>query len=198
MTTDNCSRHVEWLVDYADGELTDDERRRLEVHVIECARCRELLASLERSLELATDVWDSAARDASDADGETVGLPAPPSAGRRKWRAVATAVSIVLVLAATVLLTVAVRGPSPRPSQRAPMRHQVARTTTVPPTTRGAVDELPDEHDAERMLQEHELAARLSAAARMVKEITADADVESQARDYLDRYYSETKKGRLN
>ncbi|MBA2440267.1 MAG: zf-HC2 domain-containing protein [Thermoleophilaceae bacterium] len=39
------------LSEYLDGNLGDSERRRVEEHVGMCPKCRQLLASLRRTLE---------------------------------------------------------------------------------------------------------------------------------------------------
>jgi anti-sigma factor RsiW len=39
------------LSDYLDGELGDDERRRIEAHTSICPQCTRVLATLRRTLE---------------------------------------------------------------------------------------------------------------------------------------------------
>jgi anti-sigma factor RsiW len=61
MNTEPCSIIAELLVDFADGELAGEQRRRVADHLSTCPGCRAELRLLERSLELAKSVWEQAA-----------------------------------------------------------------------------------------------------------------------------------------
>lgn len=50
-------RHPELLVEYADGELSAGEAGLVEEHLAGCAECREMVASLRKTLGLARQVW---------------------------------------------------------------------------------------------------------------------------------------------
>ncbi len=72
-----CSRIVDLLVDYADGEVNAADRCRVAEHLAECVGCRAELRLLERSLELARAEWrEAAARPLSlqDRAGESCPL----------------------------------------------------------------------------------------------------------------------------
>jgi len=56
----------ELLVDFADGELTVEQRHRVADHLAECPECRAELRLLERSLELAKSVWQQAVLSPDD------------------------------------------------------------------------------------------------------------------------------------
>jgi predicted anti-sigma-YlaC factor YlaD len=45
------------LVDYADGELPEQDSQRVAEHLAECPACREIVRNLERSLQLANAIW---------------------------------------------------------------------------------------------------------------------------------------------
>ena len=46
------------VMDYLDGRLPDDDRRRLETHLAECARCTEHLRQIQVTIEAAGTVRD--------------------------------------------------------------------------------------------------------------------------------------------
>ena len=75
-------------------------------------------------------------------------------------------------------------------------QQQVAGATK--PSKPNPKSDLPEDFDVERMLQEREQAARRTAAVRIIEEITASADVESQAREYLNEYHTGAISVRLN
>jgi predicted anti-sigma-YlaC factor YlaD len=49
------------LVDYADGLLSPTQRLEIEQHLAQCADCRQHLVRLERSLEIAREIFQQAA-----------------------------------------------------------------------------------------------------------------------------------------
>jgi len=70
MGREGCDRLADLLVDYADGELPEPDRRRVADHLASCADCRAERELLSRSLELARSVWQEAAAEAA--------APCPP------------------------------------------------------------------------------------------------------------------------
>ncbi|MHC4398077.1 MAG: zf-HC2 domain-containing protein [Planctomycetota bacterium] len=68
MTDSTCHRITERLVPYADGELAADEAAGVAAHLGQCAECRSELRLLERSLELARQVWHESAAGAPEVD----------------------------------------------------------------------------------------------------------------------------------
>ncbi len=57
MRGERCEEISAWLVDFADSDLPEPDRGRVEAHVSDCAACRAELGRLHRSLELARSVW---------------------------------------------------------------------------------------------------------------------------------------------
>jgi hypothetical protein len=61
MNDKSCDPLVELLVGYADGELPADQSRRVADHLAACPDCQAELHLLNRSLELARQVWHESA-----------------------------------------------------------------------------------------------------------------------------------------
>lgn len=57
MSNKSCQQALEQLTAYADGELPRADAQGIVAHLAECDDCRTELMLLERSLELARDVW---------------------------------------------------------------------------------------------------------------------------------------------
>ncbi len=116
------SAHVEELLDrYRTGELGPAERRRVELHLEECGRCRTALASLSafsRTVERAYEAETAARAAEGEPDWgrlrasivERVREPAP----RRSWlprHAPQAAAAVVALVALGVLWQQGIRGP---------------------------------------------------------------------------------------
>lgn len=131
MTTDPCSINRERLADYLASELTPDERRAFEDHLISCEPCRahaESLGAVQRSLLAAAGSLDAAnARTASLTPAPaSLRIPAP------QVSRVATRIARPLALAASLALAFAAGYFS-----RAP------RATPLTPSTRNADATIP-------------------------------------------------------
>lgn len=57
MTKKPCQEIRDMLVDYADGELSEQDSQAVAKHLAECPACREVVRGLERSLHLAKAIW---------------------------------------------------------------------------------------------------------------------------------------------
>jgi hypothetical protein len=53
-----CKEIVELLVDYADSELSEDQKSMVSQHLAQCRNCSELLEGLRKSLVIAGDIWN--------------------------------------------------------------------------------------------------------------------------------------------
>jgi hypothetical protein len=89
-----CEDIQEILVDYADGGLLPGQSSEVVEHLERCENCRKLLEALQKSLELATVVWQDGLKEA-----EAIKIPMRPKTGRIHWlRYAAVAASILLVV----------------------------------------------------------------------------------------------------
>ena len=183
MTTDKCARWAEQIVDYADRELAADECRAVEAHLDQCEPCRKLLGRLQKSLDLAGVVWQVASSDAGD--GRRLATRAQAGGALHRRRSMFIAGSAAVAVSAAVVLFVVMAGvPRSEPAERGIERKQMASAV---PKSKPATDPLGD-LDVERLLRDHEQAARVSASARIVADIAANMDVERQARSFLEAY----------
>lgn len=55
--TKPCDNYTDPLVDYADGDLSQDEAQRVAQHLATCESCRRTVQALERSLGLMEGIW---------------------------------------------------------------------------------------------------------------------------------------------
>ena len=94
-----CEEITDKLVDYADGELAEQEAAAVAEHLDACARCRATLEALQRSLALAQVVWEDGEAELAKVETERVVHPR-----RNNWmKLAATAASILLVLAGALI-----------------------------------------------------------------------------------------------
>jgi anti-sigma factor RsiW len=110
VTKKSCEEIPDLLVDYADGELSEPDSREVAEHLTECAGCRRLLKSLERSLGLARTIW----LDNLEAGqlGDSGMVPYKPAVG---WLRRAAVAAVILVGAGSALLW-CMRAKSPPPA----------------------------------------------------------------------------------
>jgi hypothetical protein len=98
MNSTSCQQVLEQLTAYADGELSQADAQGIAAHLAECDDCRTELMLLERSLELARDIWQES----------VVGAATPgPSRARSPLRVSATlrvAASVAVLIVTTRLL----------------------------------------------------------------------------------------------
>lgn len=66
MNENACEQYEDKLVDYADGELPPNESAVVTEHLAVCPHCRELLAALRRSIDLADVIWQAVEADLAD------------------------------------------------------------------------------------------------------------------------------------
>jgi hypothetical protein len=90
----SCEDIREDLVDYADGGLSTEQSSEVTEHLETCENCRKLLEALQKSLELATVIWEDGLKET-----ESVKIPSRPKTGKIYWlRYVAVAAGILLVV----------------------------------------------------------------------------------------------------
>lgn len=119
MTNRSCEEIRDMLVDYADGELPAPDSQAVAEHLAGCPACRDVVAGLKRSLDLAKAIWL-----------DNLEAPEAASAHRRvvrllPWAAVAAAILIV----AGVLIVNSLRRPAELDYAR--IDRQVANVATA-------------------------------------------------------------------
>ncbi len=95
MTKKSCEEIRGMLVDYADGELSEQDSQAVAEHLAECPACREVIRCLERSLHLAKAIWLDDLEAARTTSARRVAVRLLP------WAAVAAA---ILIVAGTLVL----------------------------------------------------------------------------------------------
>ena len=70
MKNSPCASIEDKLVDYADGELAEEEMAVIEAHLAVCSECRELVGHLNRSLDACQTLWQDKLVEAVSCSGE--------------------------------------------------------------------------------------------------------------------------------
>ncbi len=95
----SCEDIQEILVDYADGELLPGQSSEVTEHLETCEKCRKLLTALQKSLDLATVVWEDNLKEA-----EVVKIPVRQKTRKIHWfRYAAVAASILIVVTTSIV-----------------------------------------------------------------------------------------------
>lgn len=121
MMASSCKEVERMLVDYADGRLSADESSKVAAHLAKCEDCRRILAALQRSLELASVIWEDGL-----AETEAIRIPVPKKVRKFHWPGYAA-------IAAGILLVVAISGVWRvllRPTEKEPTFAEIERRIT--------------------------------------------------------------------
>ncbi|MGB2865166.1 MAG: zf-HC2 domain-containing protein [Sedimentisphaerales bacterium] len=94
----SCEDIEQMLVDYADGQLSQNDSSKVAEHLAKCEYCRRMHNALRKSLELAGFIWAD-----SLAETENIGIPAAKTRKIRWPRYAAIAASILLAATASVV-----------------------------------------------------------------------------------------------
>lgn len=95
----SCEDIQEMLVDYADGELSSAQSSEVTCHLEQCENCRKLLAALQKSLDLATIVWEDGIKET-----EALKIPFRQKTRKIHWfRYAAVAASILIVVTTSIV-----------------------------------------------------------------------------------------------
>ncbi len=95
----SCEEIQEMLVDYADGGLSPGQSSEVVEHLETCENCRNLMAALQKSLDLATVVWEDGLKETEDAK-----IPARQKTAKIHWfRYAAVAASILIVVTTSIV-----------------------------------------------------------------------------------------------
>jgi predicted anti-sigma-YlaC factor YlaD len=122
MTSVECEKTADSLVDFADGELPAVESALVAEHLAGCASCRQELDALRRSLDAAQILW----RDA-ETELTAAGEPRARSGSARR-RTALIAASVLLLLSGGLLWKAATRqDDSISPASTAPSLAEIER-----------------------------------------------------------------------
>ncbi len=111
----DCSEIREGFIGYIDGDLSDDEKLRVELHVAECYDCREELDEIGRLLELSeaalkhpspVDRFEDLKVRLTDAEPAPIPMPPRPKLRVREMlvRLAVAAIVIALIAASPLLI----------------------------------------------------------------------------------------------
>jgi anti-sigma factor RsiW len=102
---ESCKDIAEMLVDYADGQLPPGESAEVAEHLAGCKDCRAAVKALQRSLSLATVVWEDGLAQVKD-----IRVPTARSS-RFRWRQLAAIAAGILIVAGVSLIRRTKTGP---------------------------------------------------------------------------------------
>ena len=108
----SCEQIAEMLVDYADGQLSASEARKVAGHLAKCETCRKTVKALQRSLDLVGVIWE-------DGLAETEGIRISASGRTRhiRWpHYVAIAASVLIVMSISVTWRSMTKPAKPQPT----------------------------------------------------------------------------------
>jgi anti-sigma factor RsiW len=180
MSDKRCDAIADLLAAFSDGELPEAEARRVAAHLAECAECRAELRLLERSLDLARQVWhESAARARTPQSA-----PIP----RLRWRGVAAACAAagVLVLGLVAGYWFFSRpGPAGETARVEPPSPGEREAAAGPPVSQAEEAEV----DVEELIAREGRAARLAAAVELLATQPGLEQYREEAEQYLEETY---------
>lgn len=94
----SCKNIEQMLVDYADGQLSRNDTKKVVEHLAECESCRGILEGLQKSIELAGVIW-------ADAYAETENIRIPAVKIRKiRWSRYAAIAASILLVATTFIV----------------------------------------------------------------------------------------------
>lgn len=96
MMAGSCKEIERMLVDYADGRLSVGKSSKVAAHLAKCEDCRMALEALQRSLELASVIWEDGL-----AETEAIRIPVPRKTTAPHWlkyAAIAAGILLVVVI----------------------------------------------------------------------------------------------------
>jgi anti-sigma factor RsiW len=153
----------DWLVAYADDELTGDERQHAAEHVAGCARCHQELTALRSSLLQVQGHWHA---------------PLPVTVPRRPRLMGSASVMARAAIVAAVVLTLGWQLASQRDS-----------SVALAPTTNPAPNDLESDAAIDDWLQRETQIARLRTASALLAQEPGMQERGEQLEQYLSRTY---------
>lgn len=111
----DCSQIKMGFIGYIDGDLSEDEKLRVELHVAQCYSCREELDEIGRLLELSdaalkhpspVDRFEDLKERLADAEPELIPVPRRPKLRAREvlYKLAVAAIVIALIAASPFLI----------------------------------------------------------------------------------------------
>ena len=188
MNDRSCESIAELLVAYGDGELPDAEAERVAAHLAQCPHCRSELRLLDRSLDLARQVWHESAARARAPRTEMEMETEPIPRGRRWPLAAACLAAGAALLVAAMLLYPLFRVDEPEGKTARTAPPTPART--APPTPAREVEKTEaDEEDVETIVSREARAARLAVAVELLAGQPGLEEYHQEAERYLVETY---------
>lgn len=210
MNNETCKTIRHQLVDYSDGLLPAEQVQQTEAHLAECSVCREELHLLERSLELAKEVWSKSNSETVPIFAGTVG--APCAAGSRRpakkvhtlsprklaWMAGSLAVCAAIIFIALGLMMFS----SSKPSTNLPQPNTIAKnnstqTSTIQISTQSNSAQPKEEIDVMEYIAREDRSARLAASVEILSAEPTLQEYKENAERYLKQTYPDTVAVRL-
>ncbi len=94
-----CIDIQEILVEYADGLLPPAESNEVADHLTECESCKKVFYALQKSLELATVIWEDGLTET-----QAIKIPSRPKTVKIYWlRYAAVAASIFIIVGISII-----------------------------------------------------------------------------------------------
>ena len=101
----SCEMIEEMLIDYTDGQLSQDDSKKVDEHLEKCRHCRRILGALNKSLDLAGAIWEDGLKET-----EEIRAPIPSKTRKNPWpKYVAAAAGIMLMLTTSILWRALIR-----------------------------------------------------------------------------------------
>ena len=202
--TDTCASIRDELVDYADSELTPAAAQRVAEHLVGCSACRQELAALGRSLEVAQSAWRSSVETYESRPTVAWQTREGNVRGRRVRQAG------LIALAASLLVAVAASGwwwrtnepevdvaqapsvdeaPVAEPHSNSPSEDSDIKDSDIQ-------DSDSEVAEIERTLDREELAARLAASAQVLADQPGAEEYARRSFRYLAEVFPNTAAGK--
>jgi hypothetical protein len=197
MKTESCPQIADLLVPYCDGELSADDRRRVEAHLAACPECRSEIGVLGRSLELAQSIWQESAAALSSPHPFTPSSPHPVIASPRHRRLIPAALAGVAAAALVAVGTWLAW----RPERGNQLTQQTAVTPSprhpvAPSPPHPVIAAAPEEIDVEEYIAREGRKARLQASIAILATEPSLKEYKERAERYLAEAYPEAAPGR--
>ena len=158
-----CENIQQLLVDYADGLLSAAQSKEIESHLEGCTDCKDVLESLQKSLQIAAIIWED-----NLADLEAVEITNKPKQRKIHFlRYAAVAAGIMIIAAVSVFFCI-----SQKPQE------QETKILTF--------------EEIERSINDAGTAARLFAATELVADYSGAADIVQKQYSYIAKTYPQT------
>jgi hypothetical protein len=193
MNNETCTQIQQLLVDYSDGLLPSEQVQQTDAHLANCSVCREELYFLERSLELAQEVWNESGTVPSFVPTK-MGLSLSPSISGKKEqtlppRKIAWIAGSLAVCAAVILISIwqtmflQSKSANVAPQPKTIAQNNPTQSSTVQPK---------EEFDVMEYIAREDRSARLAASVEILAGQPTLHEYKENAERYLRQTYPDT------